>query len=216
MRYASVVVVWEDGTLHPLETSLASCPAVTLEATYQINNFGERIAGLNEFSGDPDRFETLLSDADSVLEYALSRATGLVYLEYRASASMLRLFDIFSRYPLVLVPPIGYTQQNGNRGVRVTLVGTADALGALSMDIPEDIEVYPEHVGTYEPRERGVRNLLTDRQLVVFEAAVDLGYYESPREATHEQIADEVERSVATVAEQLQRIESNLLPRYLE
>lgn len=216
MRYASVVVVWEDEALHPLETSLASCPEVRLEATYQINNFGERIAGLNEFAGNMDRLATLLSDEDSVLEYAISRDTGLAYLEYRASSSMRRLFEILSTYPLVLVPPLEYTRQNSNRGAQVTLVGTADALGAVSTDIPEEIEVYPERVGEYEPRERGIRTLLTERQRTVFEVAVELGYYEAPRETTHEQIANEVGRSVSTVAEQLQRIESNLLPRHLE
>jgi hypothetical protein len=215
VRYASVVVVWDDGALHPLETSLASCPEVALEATYQINTFGERVAGLNEFSGNLGRLETLLSDADSVFEYEISRETGLAYLEYRASSSMHRLFEILSTHPLVLVPPLEYTRQHGNRGVRVTLVGTAGALGALSTDIPQDIEMYPERVGEYEPQEPGVRTLLTDRQQTVFEVAVDRGYYEVPRETTHEQIANEVGKSVATVAEQLQRIESNLLPRYL-
>ncbi|MFB9806579.1 helix-turn-helix domain-containing protein [Haladaptatus pallidirubidus] len=52
--------------------------------------------------------------------------------------------------------------------------------------------------------------LLTDRQREVMDVALDLGYYDVPRQATHRDIADRMGLSVGTVGEHLQKIESRV------
>lgn len=54
---------------------------------------------------------------------------------------------------------------------------------------------------------------LTDRQREVVEAAYDLGYYDVPRTASSEALAEEVGLDPSTVSEHLQRAERNLLGR---
>ena len=216
MRYVSGVLIWNDGTLHPLETAIETSPAVTIETTHQINRIGEQFVELSEFSGDMARLEQLLGAEDSVLDFEVTRKTGLAYIEYNQSPSMTQLFAILAAYSLILVPPVEYTDDYGERGVRLTVVGTESAITRITADLPSEIALYPERVGEYSPERGRLEDLLTDRQREVFETAVQLGYYKVPREATHEEIAAAVDRAPATVSEQLQRIEANLLPRYLE
>lgn len=56
---------------------------------------------------------------------------------------------------------------------------------------------------------------LTDRQLEVIQTAFNLGFYEIPREASTEDVADELDLDAATVSEHLQRAERNLLAQQL-
>ena len=53
--------------------------------------------------------------------------------------------------------------------------------------------------------------MLTGRQREILEAAVESGYYEEPRGATHEEIAREVGVSAGTVGEHLRRVEEKVL-----
>ncbi|AUV84316.1 transcriptional regulator (plasmid) [Salinigranum rubrum] len=216
MRFASGVLVWNDGALHPLETAIEDTPAVTIDTTHQINRIGEQFVELSAFSGDMEMLERLLAAEESVQDFAVTRETGLAYMVYSQSPSMTSLFYILTAYSLVLAPPIEYTDEYTDRGIRLTVVGTDSAITQITADIPPGIDLYPERVGEYVPGGGQLEDLLTERQRDVFEAAVKLGYYEVPREATHEEIAEAVERAPATVSEQLQRIEANLLPRYLD
>lgn len=216
MRYASGVLVWNDAELHPLETAIEGSPAVRIETTHQISRIDEGFVELSEYSGDMATLERLLEAEESVHDFTVTRETGLAYVEYDRSPSMMHLFAILTAYSLILVPPVEYTEEYGERGVRLTVVGTESAITRITSDLPPELDLYPERVGEYVPERGRLEDLLTDRQREVFETAVRLGYYKVPREATHEQIAAEVDRSPATVSEQLQRIEANLLPRHLE
>lgn len=216
MRYVTGVVAWEDGQLHPLETALARSPDVGIETTHQLASLDGRFMELTRFSGDLDRVETTLADSDAVVEFSLTRRTGLAVMTYRESPAMAALFGILAERSLVVVPPIEYTETHGRRGVRLTAVGPESAIAAISDDVPDGVSLFPERIGEYVPGMGGVSTWLTERQRVVFEAAVEAGYYEVPRETTHAEIAAAVGRSPATVSEQLQRIEANLLPRYLD
>lgn len=52
--------------------------------------------------------------------------------------------------------------------------------------------------------------LLTDRQREVRAVAEKLGYYDTPRRATHEDVADRIGLSIGTVTEHLQKIEASV------
>ncbi|WP_267643977.1 helix-turn-helix domain-containing protein [Haloarchaeobius amylolyticus] len=216
MHSASGVLVWNDGQLHPLQAAIEASPAVTIEKTHQINRVGERFVELSEFSGNIAKLEQVLSTEDSVRDFTVTHKTGLAYVEYGQSSSLAELFAILTAYSLVLIPPVEYTDEYPASGIRLTVVGTEAAITQITSNIPSGIDLYPEHVGEYVPGGSQLEDLLTERQRDVFEVAVELGYYEIPREATHKEIAAAVDRAPATVSEQLQRIEANLLPRYLK
>ncbi len=52
---------------------------------------------------------------------------------------------------------------------------------------------------------------MTERQREALEAALSVGYYEVPREADHEAVADAIDCAPSTAAEHLRRGEANAL-----
>lgn len=57
---------------------------------------------------------------------------------------------------------------------------------------------------------------LTDRQYEVLSTALDLGFYEVPREASIDDVATALELNPSTISEHLQRAERNLLTKQLK
>lgn len=49
----------------------------------------------------------------------------------------------------------------------------------------------------------------------MLEVAIRLGYYENPREATHEDIAEEVGVEAGTVGKHLRKVESHVFSKYV-
>ncbi|MFC6732033.1 helix-turn-helix domain-containing protein [Haladaptatus sp. GCM10025893] len=56
-----------------------------------------------------------------------------------------------------------------------------------------------------------MRAALTSRQREVLDVALDLGYYENPRAATHADIAAEFDCAAGTVGEHLRKAEGAVL-----
>jgi len=69
--------------------------------------------------------------------------------------------------------------------------------------------------GEHYPALEDVFASLTARQCGILDVAVRLGYYENPRESTHEDIAEAVEASASTVDEHLRKIESRIFAEFV-
>ncbi|APW98437.1 bacterio-opsin activator [Halobiforma lacisalsi AJ5] len=97
----------------------------------------------------------------------------------------------------------------------LSLVGPQESISGTLREY-EAAGVFPdlERLGAYEGGSHPLDSL-TDRQLEVIRTAVDMGYYEVPREATVEEVAAELELDPSTVTEHLQRAERNVLTRVL-
>lgn len=70
-------------------------------------------------------------------------------------------------------------------------------------------------MGPYHPEAERVFAGLTDRQQEVLETAIRLGYYETPREATHDDIAEQVDVEPSTVGKHLRHVESRVFSEYV-
>lgn len=101
------------------------------------------------------------------------------------------------------------------RGVLLSLVGSQETIRDMLRNF-EEAGVSPDlhKLGDYEGGERTL-DALTDRQLEVLQTAYEMGFYDVPREASTEDIADELSLDPATVSEHLQRAERNLLSQQL-
>ena len=102
-----------------------------------------------------------------------------------------------------------------DRGMLLSLVGSQDAIRAMLRNF-EAAGVVPDlhRLGDYEG-EVAPLDALTDRQLEILQTAYEMGFYEVPREASTEDVADELDLDGGTVAEHLQRAERNLLSQQL-
>jgi predicted DNA binding protein len=92
--------------------------------------------------------------------------------------------------------------------MELTIVGQAGDLQAVVDDLPDAMTVDVTRVGEYAGwHERD----LTDRQREVVRAAWRVGYYEVPRQAGVEAVADEVDCAVSTASDLLRRAEATLV-----
>lgn len=102
-----------------------------------------------------------------------------------------------------------------DRGVSMAFVGTQNAIrgtigGFETTGVHTRLQKLGEFGGQSNPLDR-----LTDRQREVLETAFDLGYFEVPREASTEDVADRLDLDPSTITEHLQRAEHNLLSELL-
>ena len=67
-------------------------------------------------------------------------------------------------------------------------------------------------MGEYDPDRSDPFASLTERQQEILLTALELGYFETPRETNQEAIAEELGVSTATVGEHLRRIQAKLVP----
>lgn len=99
----------------------------------------------------------------------------------------------------------------GDRGLLLSLVGSQETIRDMIRNFQE-AGVVPDlqKLGEYEGGKRALETL-TDRQLEVIQTAYQMGFYDVPREASMDDIAEEVGVDPSTVSEHLQRAERNLL-----
>lgn len=158
----------------------------------------------------PDPYEAALAEVDTVKEYAISRQadrTFAVYVREDLREHDVELTEAFGRPGLVTRFPIVY---RADGTTTVTLVGPADAIQAAIDEAPE-AAVDVRDLGSYESRQISGQSDLTERQAQAVAAAVDLGYYEDPREAGVADVGDAIGCAPGTAAEHLRRAERTVM-----
>lgn len=113
---------------------------------------------------------------------------------------------------LVVAKPVRYADGR----VHARVVGETEAVQAFVETIPPavDVEVHEVGTGGYDPT--APASGLSDRQREAVRAALELGYYDAPRRATHEDVARELGCAPSTASEHLQRAEAKLVRRAME
>ena len=182
------------------------------EQIYHLNVLAdETVTLLGRLRGDLDEAERLLGEHTDVLEYSISSEkpqTGLVYVHARPPPVMKRFLKLPRTHEVFFNFPLGSTNDGK---LRVVMLGeTNDVLREALADVPTELGVTVERIGPYPAAKGHVLTLLTDRQQEVLDIALDLGYYDVPRQATHGDIADRLGLSAGTVGEHLQKIESRV------
>lgn len=210
MRYVRTVVVPRDGWLHPVDRKLAEEPNVTREVMHNVSLLDDGTAiALYQLSGDADRIRAI-SESPEVLDYHLSERDDriTVYAHFVPNDTVVDLLSLFREHELVLDVPLEYTRRGG---LRVNVVGDEATIREVIQQVPEDVGLELEQIGDYLPEEDRLYSMLTDRQRETLQAAVDAGYYRVPREATHKDIAEHLDRSDGTVGEHLRKIEAKVM-----
>lgn len=103
----------------------------------------------------------------------------------------------------------------GERGATMTFVGSQESIrGVIREYVNAGLSPDLRKLGSYDGQTQALSHL-TDRQREVLETAFNAGYYDVPRQASAEEIANELGVDSSTVAEHLQRAERNLLTQHL-
>ena len=182
------------------------------EQIYHLNVLAdETVILLGRLRGDLDEASRILENHADVLGYSISSEepqNGLVYVHARPPAAMKQFLELPRSHEVFFNFPLGSTSDGR---LSVEMVGeTNEVLRAALADVPPELDVTIERIGPYPDAGGHILSLLTERQREVLDVALSLGYYDVPRQATHRDIAERLDCSVATVSEHLQKIESRV------
>ncbi|WP_439028135.1 helix-turn-helix domain-containing protein [Haloarchaeobius sp. DT45] len=132
----------------------------------------------------------------------------LVTLEPTARPLIRRIFDALLREGLVIVKPVVYRDGQAH----ATVVGTPSTLQAMLDEIPPVVDVTVHEVGTYRggPTTAPAAEL-SNRQREALVAALELGYYDEGRHATHADVAECLGCAPSTASEHLKKGEAKLV-----
>ncbi len=162
---------------------------------------------------DTDRYLAAIERVDSVRWHRSAQIDDdslyvFVCQETREEEVVLR--RAFDRLELVVVPPIVYDRE---AAMEMTLIGEDESLGTLVDSLPGQIEVTIEAVGEYDRPNASFTGALTDRQFEVLRTALDIGYFEVPREASLADLAAELGCAESTVSVTLRKAEAAIVTR---
>ncbi len=212
MRYFDFTLTPDDGAIHPVDKAVAADTGVDREALMHVNALGDGTGVmLYRLRGDPDSVVETVEAHESVIAHDLLDVQDdafHIYLHVYPGEPAGSLMALAQKYALMIDTPLEFTDRGG---LRTTVVGTHEMLRQAIDEVPDDVQIDVEQVGQYSPDRRDMLSMLTDRQLEVFRTAVDLGYYEIPRRATHDDIADTLDCAPSTVDEHLRKAESRVL-----
>lgn len=200
-----------ESEIHPMYDLLANAAFVDRVKTTHWNVSGDELGIMHFVYGEMAPFETALQDIDSVLEYELTQVdedSFYAYLRSELTAPAGELFGTLTRGRLVVVHPVEW-HPDGTQSIAV--MGSTDEIQAVVDGLPDPVECTVREIGGLEQAAEAAKAQLSDRQQEALEQALELGYYDIPREASVEDVAEAIGCARSTAAEHLRKTESKLL-----
>lgn len=154
---------------------------------------------------DLDRFESVVW-----WERLTASASGVTYLckiEHTEGSDMETLDNHATAHEVSTV---------SENGIELSVVGSQDEISRSIAAIDEaGMTPLLERLSDFEGSNASSVDRLTERQRDVIETAHSMGYYDVPRAASTDDVAEEVGLDPSTVSEHLQRAERNILDQLL-
>jgi predicted DNA binding protein len=212
MKYVRLRVEFPPEARPPVHAALLDCDAF---AGGDVRFGGISTAGprtyVIEVDGTPERIAAALDDHDGVHESELVYAEGrhgVVYALAESSDAELAMQATLSQGSLVAMPPIPL-DPDGSVVFRV--VGEQADLQAAVEAVSADLPATVERLGDYDRPPERVGAALTDRQGELLALGLELGYYDVPRTASHEDVAEVAGCAPSTASEHLRKAEAALV-----
>jgi predicted DNA binding protein len=218
MRYLQVTLAGEAATLHPLVPTLTD-PELFRDATmvdWAPSREPPRVTVLLYLDGDLAAFERVLAATDLVREFDVTSfgdGRGYAYVSADPHPTEWELFRIAASPGLVTASPIRY-RRDGSISARI--VGPTARLRAAVAATPDGVEATVERVGEYDIGRPPIPPSLPPRQREALATAFDAGYYEVPREAPRDEVAELLGCAPSTASEHLRKAERRLVATFLD
>lgn len=210
MNHLRVRLGFQRRTRHPMHNFLVDHPAMVRQELWSWSFVGEMPTCLFRVEGDMDAYRERIADVDSVREFDLTRETPSSFYSFvhaEPSDDEWEWMLAFGHASILVMPPIEYTTDG--EAVFEVLGDPADLRGLLAQ-LPERVDATVDRAGEFD-RHPSRAATLTARQREVVSTAVDLGYYDVPREATLEDVAAELSVASSTVSDHLRKAEAAVM-----
>ncbi|WP_227134434.1 helix-turn-helix domain-containing protein [Halorubellus salinus] len=213
MKYLDVRLRLPRETMHPMLEFIADEDVVAYEELLTWNVLEERGVEYELFYVVADRepYREQVASVDSIRWFELTpidEDSQYLYVCQETRPEERDWRAAFASLDLLVVPPIRY-QNDGS--FDITLLGDGEDLRAVVDGLPDDVETTVLEVGDYDRRHPRVTSDVTDRQLEAARVAVDVGYYERPREGSLADVARELDVAESTASNLLQEAESRIM-----
>lgn len=200
-----------EADIHPMYGVLTHAEFVDRATAIQWNFTGENLVILHHIEGDIDAFEAAVDDVDAVREYELE-PTGehsfYAYIHDETTSDLREMFNPLANGGVVVVPPIIY---HPDGTVSLSAFGPGAEIQRMFEALRSPVDVEVDEISGLGAVPALAQTRLTDRQREAVLAALELGYYEVPREANHEEVAAAIDGAPSTTADLLRRAEAKLL-----
>ncbi|WP_340101213.1 helix-turn-helix domain-containing protein [Salinibaculum salinum] len=213
MKHVRVRITAEgrEDEIHPMYDVMMNAPFVERGTALQWNFTGDALGILHYIEGDADAYAEVAAEVPEVLGFDIVDTGEDAFYAYIRDATTDALQDLFGPMTtggLLVVPPIVY-HEDGT--VTLSLFGPTDEMQDAIEAVPPSIDVTIEEVGGLAATRPAVEARLSDRQRDAITTALELGYYEIPREVSHEDVAEAIGCAPSTAAEHLRKAESKVL-----
>jgi predicted DNA binding protein len=215
MRYLRCRLAFSADAIHPVHAALSEEDAPSRDLLWQWNRSADGGEGEDTFlfavEGETAAYEAALEATPLVADYELAGGeTGRQYLYVRQASRDVDddLLAAVSGSGVVVVPPVVF---HADGTATLTVVGESSALQAAVESVPSVVDVGVERVGQYAGHPGRFDPGLTDRQRDAAAAGVRTGYYATPRRASVEDVADELDCATGTAAEHLRKAQSKVM-----
>jgi len=197
-----------EGGFHPANQLLAQDSSIIRESLHYVSILEDgTIVILYHLRGNLRRVSEHLTTHEEVIACDVPEGDdGLVYIHGRPIEPIRELFSLAQTHGIVFETPILHVE----KGLRITMSGDEQTLHRVMSEIPTAIDVTLVRKGERNPNEGSIKSLLTDRQLEILTIAVEMGYYDTPKGTTHEEIATHTGVTTTTISEHLRKIEQRV------
>jgi hypothetical protein len=212
VKRVTFVATYPPSLTHPLHAELVDREGLSRADVLSWGPVGSATT-LTWLDGDREAVAALYDAVDSVVEFSLVAGDGGTYAFTRQAeyAFADELLELVAAAAVAFRPPLSF---RADRTARFEAVGESAAVSAFYDDLSSVLEVQIDTVHPF--RADGTTAALTDRQRAALEAAAALGYYEVPRTASVEAVADELDCASSTAGELLRNAEAALVSEYVD
>jgi hypothetical protein len=217
MKYLDMRLHLPDRMLHPMQAFIREEDAVRYEEmlAWRVRPDEGTEYALYYVEGDLERYREAARGIETVVDCRtapIDDASAHVWVCEQTRPETRAWRDAFADRQLIVVPPIRFDDA---AGMEMTVVGDGGDIHETLEQVPPEVGVTVNEVGTYDRRGGTLAGTLTDRQLAAVSTALQLGYYEVPREGTLGDVADELECAESTASVLLRRAERDVLSHVL-
>ncbi|KZN24623.1 bacterio-opsin activator [Haladaptatus sp. R4] len=161
--------------------------------------------------GELEAYDEAVANASLILDYELTPLDGTsfyAYIEHEKRDVDSDFRTAFAGTSILVIPPITYTSDGA---MCMELVGRAGDMRTAMAEMDTDIDVSVEQVGEYDSPWMGLWARLTERQRSALETAVEVGYYDVPRESGVEAVGEKLDCAPSTASTHLRNAESRIM-----